>query len=84
MWIAFGVSVGADTFGTGDHTEGVILIDDVVVRKGNSEGFEQRFEQPLQQGVEFRVIEQRPEWLSIELPDGKTGWIRASAAGLIR
>ena len=81
--IALGVSVAIDTFEGGDPREGVVLVDDVVVRKGNSEGFEPRFEQPLHQGVEFRVIEQRPDWLSIELPDGKTGWIRAADAGLI-
>ena len=83
VWIALGVSVATDTFGAGDNREGVVLVDDVVVRKGNSEGFEPQFEQPLHQGVEFRVIEQRPDWLSIELPDGKTGWIRAADAGLI-
>ena len=81
--IASGVSVATDTFGAPDHREGVVLVDDVVVRKGNGEGFAPRFEQPLHQGVEFRVIEQRPDWLSIELPDGKTGWIRADDAGLI-
>ena len=83
VWIAMGVSVASDTFGAGENREGVVLVDDVVVRKGNSEGFDPRFEQPLHQGVEFRVIEQRPGWLSIELPDGKTGWIRAADAGLI-
>ncbi len=83
VWIALGVSVATDTFGAGDPREGVVLVDDVVVRKGNSEGFEPQFQQALHQGVEFRVIEQRPGWLSIELPDGKTGWIRAADAGLI-
>ena len=83
VWIALGVSVAADTFGPDDPREGVVIVDDVVVRKGNSEGFEPQFSQPLHQGVEFRVIEQRPGWLSIELPDGKTGWIRAADAGLI-
>ena len=83
VWIAMGVSVASDTFGAGENRQGVVLVDDVVVRKGNSEGFDPQFEQPLHQGVEFRVIEQRPGWLSIELPDGKTGWIRAADAGLI-
>ena len=82
LWLACAISVAADELG-GRALEGVVLADDVVVRKGNSEGFEPRFEQPLHEGVEFRVIEQRPDWLSIELPDGKTGWIRAADAGLI-
>lgn len=75
-------SVGADLLGAGTHRDGVVLTDDVVVRKGNSEGFEPQFLEPLHQGVEFRVLEQRTGWLSIELPDGKTGWIRADAAGV--
>ena len=75
-------SIGAHLSGAGTHRDGVVLTDDVVVRKGNSEGFEPQFLEPLHQGVEFRVLEQRTGWLSIELPDGKTGWIRADAAGV--
>ncbi len=79
VWIALGLSVAADTVGAGNHREGVVLVDDVVVRKGNSEGFEPQFEQPLHEGVEFRVIEQRPEWLSIELPNCRTARQAGSA-----
>ncbi len=57
LWIACGLSVGADLLETGHHREGVVLLDDVVVRKGNSEGFEPQFQQPLHQGVEFRLLE---------------------------
>ncbi len=82
VWIGCGLSVGSDLVGAGHHREGVVLTDDVVVRKGNSEGFEPQFQEPLHQGVEFRVLEQRTGWLSIMLPDGKTGWIRADEAGV--
>ena len=82
LWIASGASVATDLFL--DHgREGVVLVDEVVVRKGNSEGFEPQIEEPLHQGVEFSVVEERAGWLSIELPNGKTGWIRAADAGLI-
>ena len=59
---------------------GVTLSDGVVVRKGNGDGFEPAFAEPLSQGVEFRVLEQRPGWIEIRLPDGKTGWIKALQA----
>jgi hypothetical protein len=59
---------------------GVTVSDGVVVRKGNGEGFEPAFAEPLSQGVEFRVLEQRPGWIEIRLPDGKTGWIKALQA----
>ncbi|MHC4902988.1 MAG: tetratricopeptide repeat protein [Planctomycetota bacterium] len=83
VWLAGGISVSADVFFGGDRLEGVILANEVVVRKGNGEGFEPQFEEPLYQGVEFRLLEQRPGWLYIELANDKTGWIRADQAGLL-
>ncbi len=53
------------------------------MRKGNGEGFEPQFEQPLYEGVEFAVIERRNEWIHIRLPDNKAGWIRRRKAELI-
>ena len=82
IWLACAVSVASDVW-FGDHLEGVVLADDVIVRKGNSEGFEPQFEEPLHQGVEFRVLEKRPGWLHIELANSKTGWIRTDQAGLL-
>ncbi len=77
-----GASVAADIF-RGPPREGVVLADDVIVRKGNSTGFEPQFQEALHPGVEFRLLEERSDWLQIELPDGKTGWIPADTAGLI-
>ncbi len=62
--------------------KGVVVTMDVVVQKGPSSGYQRQFEQPLQPGVEFVLREKRGEWWSIELPDGKTGWIEADAAEL--
>lgn len=62
---------------------GVIVADNVVVRKGNGEGFEPQFRQELHEGVEFDLLEKRADWLFIALPDGKTGWIRSREAEMI-
>ncbi len=59
---------------------GVIVADNVTVRKGNGEGFEPQFQEKLHDGVEFTVLERRGDWLNIELRDGKTGWIRSGDA----
>lgn len=83
LWIVFGASVAAQHIAEGGRRDGVVLVDEVIVRKGNSEGFEPQFEEALHQGVEFHVLEDRLGWLFIELPDGKTGWIRADQAGLL-
>ncbi|UCD74026.1 MAG: tetratricopeptide repeat protein [Phycisphaerales bacterium] len=83
IWIACGTSLTMDLVTAGSHREGVVIQDEVIVRKGNGEGFAPQFEQPLHEGVEFRLAERRGDWLSIELPDGKTGWLPARAAGLI-
>jgi uncharacterized protein YgiM (DUF1202 family) len=70
------VDVAAPTW----RPQGVTVADGVVVRKGNGDGFEPAFTQPLSQGVEFRVLEERPGWIQIRLPDGKSGWIKALQA----
>ncbi len=82
-WIAVGVSVAAQLIGEHRTPEGVVVVDDVVVRKGNSEGFEPQFAESLHQGVEFRVVEERPGWLHIRLSNDKSGWIRTEQAELI-
>jgi len=61
----------------------VVLVDDVIARKGNGEGFEPQFEEPLHQGVEFEVLDRRPGWFQVELADGQRGWIRTDQAALI-
>ena len=54
---------------------GVVVETDVVVRSGNGDGFEAAIEEPITAGVEFRILEDRPGWWRIELPDGSQGWI---------
>jgi tetratricopeptide (TPR) repeat protein len=64
------------------HPIGVLVSDDVLVRKGDGETYEPQFNRPLGPGLEFRVLNRRDEWLQIELPDGKSGWIRAEQAAV--
>lgn len=82
VWLIVGASVMVQQM-VPPKPEGVITSDEVVVRKGNGEGFEPQFQQKLQEGVEFILLEQRLNWLYIELQDGNTGWIRSDQAELI-
>ncbi|UCE61742.1 MAG: tetratricopeptide repeat protein [Phycisphaerales bacterium] len=76
LWVPLGLSVAIDLPSRTRSAEGVLVNNDVVVRKGNGESYDPQFRQPLHEGVEFRVIEQRGGWLRIELTDGSQGWVR--------
>ncbi len=81
--LLFSASLLYDLYSTASNDQGVILKDNIVVRKGDSEGFEPKFNEPLNAGVEFVLLEQRPQWLHIELTDGQSGWIPAADAAMI-
>ncbi|MCH2138879.1 MAG: hypothetical protein MK074_07510 [Phycisphaerales bacterium] len=79
---ALGVSLLSPWLGA-TSARGVLVQDDVIVRKGDAEAFAPRFEEPIHQGVEFRVLETRPNWLHIELLDGQDGWVPRDATEVI-
>jgi hypothetical protein len=83
IWLAAGTSATVEWAQRSRTQAGVTLADEIVVRKGNGEGYEPQFNEPLHEGVEFRVIDQRPGWYKIELADGSTGWIKQAQAELI-
>jgi uncharacterized protein YgiM (DUF1202 family) len=81
--LVFGASVFISMFASNSWQQGVLIRDEVVVRKGNAESFSPQFEQPVNQGLEFRVLEERPDWIHIELNNGESGWIRRSDAEIV-
>jgi tetratricopeptide (TPR) repeat protein len=62
---------------------GVIVAEEVVVRKGNGESYTPQLPQPLHAGTEFVVLEARGSWLAIQLDNGTSGWIRRGSAALL-
>ena len=62
---------------------GVIVAEEVVVRKGNGESYTPQLPQPLHAGTEFIVLEERGSWLAIQLDNGISGWIRRDSATLL-
>ena len=83
VWLSAGVSVAVEIRERGSVREGVAVQNDIVVRKGNGEGYDPQFKESLYEGVEFIVIEQRPGWYKIELSDGNSGWIRENQADIV-
>ncbi|MBU0618348.1 MAG: tetratricopeptide repeat protein [Planctomycetes bacterium] len=82
LWVVLLVSVATDLPSQSGLTEGVLVADEVVVRKGNGEAYRPQFEEPLHEGVEFKMSELRGDWIHIELADGSQGWVRAHEAEL--
>jgi len=63
---------------------GVIISQEVVARKGNSETYEPSFKEPLHPGTEFTLIEDRGTWYYIELVDSRTCWVPSKDVEMVR
>jgi hypothetical protein len=77
---ALGVSLAIDLAGqqaAGDVVgrDAVIVRGGVILRKGDGEGFDPAYEEPLDEGVEGTILEVRPNWMHIELPNAAEGWL---------
>ena len=70
-----GVSTALDWYRFDQTTHGVVIADQAMVRKGNSENYEAAFTDPLSEGTEFIVLEEREDWLHIQIGDAGTGWL---------
>jgi hypothetical protein len=79
-WVLFGSSLVADEALSTSRPRAVLLEAGTTLRKGNGDGFEPAFVETLGPGVECTVLEERPGWLRLELPDGRSGWVRANQA----
>lgn len=80
--VLFGL-LGATMWYDHDHvTHGVLTAEEVTARKGNGDGYQPVFKNPLSQGTEFTLVERRGDWLLVRLPDGHDAWIKESAAVL--
>jgi tetratricopeptide (TPR) repeat protein len=76
---AAAVAVQARTFAGLGH--GVLLDETAAPRTGPSALHPERLEQPLHEGVEFRVLRRESGWLNVELPDSTRCWLPAKSVG---
>lgn len=57
----------------------VIVTQDVVLRRGNTEGYPPRLDAKLPPGVEARELGRRGGWVQVRLAGGAIGWVPATA-----
>ena len=62
----------------------MVLAEEVIARKGDSDTYEASFQDPLHAGTEFVLVEERGHWIHVELPDGRRCWLPSRDVGLVR
>ena len=83
LMMSFTVSVVVESRRMAKTACGVITARDVIARQGDEQSYPESFKDPLHAGTEFDLIEHRPGWFHIELPDDSDAWIPDNAAELI-
>lgn len=82
--LAFGSSLGYETWLERTYPPAVLVGNDSVIRKGDGDRYESLYAQnSIVSGVEVRVVETRGEWCKVELPDQLYGWVKKSKINLI-
>lgn len=76
--VVLGCSAIYDWYRFTQVRHGVVTRPEVTARKGNAESYEPALTAPLTEGVEFKVVDSRGEWLLVRLPTGQEGWLKSS------
>lgn len=77
-------SLAYDAAAASQTVTGVVIVPEAVARQGDGLSYEPAFEDPLHAGAEFRVLEERPDWHRVELPDGRRCWLSDQDIDLVR
>ncbi|MBI2477311.1 MAG: hypothetical protein HYV60_01265 [Planctomycetia bacterium] len=75
LTIAVVISAGYDWYRFSHLKHGVVIVDEVVARKGDSESYQPAFTKPLDEGTEFQVLDQRNGWTHLRLAGSQEGWV---------
>ncbi|MDD7985412.1 tetratricopeptide repeat protein [Lentisphaera marina] len=82
--LAFAISILISVFSLDQNIDGVIIAKETNPRQGNGYIYNNAFTNPLHAGTEFALLEDRGEWLHIELLNGSTCWIKNSDIALLK
>ena len=83
VWGCCLASLLADTVARRTVRPGVVTAAEATARKGDSATYESSFKEPLHAGTEFVLVEDRGDWVHIELADGRRCWVSAPDVELI-
>ena len=78
----FGAALGLDYYEQEVRVAGVVVEGGVIARKGDGETFEPALTEPLGEGVEFVVLEDRGDWIHVSFTGGVSGWIPRTTAAI--
>lgn len=76
--LVLGATVVADLAVARDRSHAVVVAENVAVHESNGEASKLAVAAPLGPGIELVVIDERPDWLKVRLPDGAQGWVRSA------
>lgn len=65
-----------------NRPEAVVVVDDVDVYSGPDAAYVVMYD--LSEAAELRVVSHQADWVKINLPDGRQGWVSASAIQYVR
>ena len=82
--LIFMISLLAEAWASGSSDPGVVTEKEVLARKGDSTMYAPAFLDPLHEGTEFKLLENRREWWHVQLDDGQTCWIPSRSAEQVR
>ena len=73
------ILVGSLTAFASNHSgsEGVVVAGSLYARKGPAYSYQQAFNEPVHDGLEVRILEEREGWLLVQLADGRQCWVPA-------
>lgn len=78
MWLALLLSLVFDPARDASR-QAVVVVPEVNARAADSINAPRRFSEPLPDGTELEILEDRGGWLHIQLHNGRDAWLSASA-----
>ncbi len=84
VWWLCLVSVSLLSYLASSNSDGIILTNEAIARKGDGESYEKAFLKPLKAGTEFTLLEERGDWVKVELTAGNKCWLKAADVGLVK